>query len=54
MLYQLQIRRNEELIKRAPLIVLDANPTIEAIEVVLELADKHQIPGKFFSFYSCL
>ncbi|GJQ85635.1 hypothetical protein Trydic_g20184 [Trypoxylus dichotomus] len=40
------IRNNDNIIKTAPLIILDANLTIEAFETVLKMAEVEQIPGK--------
>lgn len=41
-----QIKSNEDIIKNAALLVLDGNLTIEALGTALELAQKHEIPGK--------
>lgn len=41
------IQQNEELLKSAPLIVFDANLSVETIEEILELANNHNRPVFF-------
>ncbi|CAG9863283.1 unnamed protein product [Phyllotreta striolata] len=37
---------NEDVIKKSPLVVLEANLSLDAINSVLQVADKHGIPGE--------
>lgn len=51
-----QIHEHEDIIKMSPLILMDANISTKAIEATLELADKHNVPGKvkhFTQFQLC-
>ena len=41
------IRSNEFIIKNAPIVIIDANLSSEAIETVLKICQKHQKPGEF-------
>ncbi|KAG5878906.1 hypothetical protein JTB14_023563 [Gonioctena quinquepunctata] len=40
------ILENEQIIKSAPLIILDANLSLQATEECLKMATKHRIPGE--------
>lgn len=49
-----QIIKNEKLIQDAPVVVFDANLSLDCIATVLELCGKYDIPGMFlciFYFY---
>lgn len=41
-----QVEKHEELIKAAPLVVMDGNLSIEAMDKLLGITEKHNIPGK--------
>lgn len=42
-----QIRKYERLIKDAPIVVFDANLTVEAISTILDLCRKYNKPGEY-------
>lgn len=44
------IKRNESFLKNAPIVVIDANLTLEAIETVLKICQKHKKPSECFIF----
>lgn len=44
-----QVEAHEDLIKNAPLIVMDGNIGIGTMDKVLEMALKHNVPGEFAS-----
>lgn len=46
----LQIRKYENLIKAAPIVVFDGNLTIDAMSTILELCRKYNKPGEFEYF----
>lgn len=41
-----QIRRYENSIKQAPLIIFDANLTIDTMSLILDMCRKYNKPGK--------
>lgn len=45
MIFMLQIKKYESLIKAAPIIVFDANLTVDAMSTILELCKKYNKPG---------
>lgn len=50
----LQIKKYESIIKTAPIIVFDANLTVETMATILELCRKYNKPGEFdceYGFY---
>lgn len=43
----IQIQKYESLIKTAPIIVFDANLTVETISTILDLCRKYNKPGEY-------
>lgn len=41
-----QVEKHESLIKAAPLVVMDGNLSIEAMDKLLGITEQHNIPGK--------
>lgn len=52
--HTLQIKKYESLIKAAPIIVFDANLSVDAMSTILELCRKYNKPGEYkyeYNFY---
>lgn len=47
-LFLFQIWKNEKLIQNAPVVVFDANLSIDCIGTILELCGKFNVPGNFY------
>lgn len=52
--YMLQIQKYESFIKSAPIVVFDANLSVDAMSTILELCRKYNKPGEYkyeYNFY---
>lgn len=46
LVFYAQVEKHEEIIKAAPLVVMDGNLSIETMDKLLGITEKHNIPGK--------